>query len=97
MNFNLSKNREAAIVYFRAGYAPSHYETQREWDALLMIECSKAIKCPSVGVFLSGMKIIQEYITDDENLNDITGDCEASEELKAVFGKYYSLTSNVKN
>ena len=43
------------------------------------------------------MKIIQEYITDDENLNDITGDCEASEELKAVFGKYYSLTSNVKN
>ena len=61
-----------------------------------MIESSRAIKCPSVGVFLSGMKIFQEYITNDENLSEIMrNDHESCNQLKAVFGEYYSLSSDV--
>lgn len=62
-----------------------------------MIECSKAIKCPSVGVFLAGMKILQEYMSNDNNLNRITdNNYELNERLKCVFGKYYRLDSKVE-
>ena len=43
-----TKQYEVTVVYFRAGYAPTEYETQAAWDARLHLERSAAIKCPSV-------------------------------------------------
>ena len=47
---------EVAVVYFRCGYEPCQYPTDREWNARLMIERSKAIKCPSIYYHLAGAK-----------------------------------------
>ena len=43
---------EVAVVYFRAGYAPTDYpggDTGIEWQARKKLECSRATKCPSLG------------------------------------------------
>jgi glutathione synthase len=41
----------AAVVYYRAGYTPTDYPSDKEWEGRAMIEHSAAIKCPDV--FLS--------------------------------------------
>lgn len=43
-------------MYFRAGYSPDHYHGEAEWSARLMIERSKAIKCPNIQYHLAGTK-----------------------------------------
>ena len=50
---------EVSVVYYRAGYSPNDYSSDIEWDVRIMIEHSKAIKCPSVGYQLAGTKAIQ--------------------------------------
>jgi hypothetical protein len=119
------KQREVAIVYFRAAYDPSHFKSQnvyrffvkfgailiwtkrllnikiffhKEWDALLNIELSKAVKCPSVGVFLAGMKKIQEHISHDENLITIcNNDLDMANQIKSVFVNFFKLDKKVFN
>lgn len=55
-------NNNVSVVYFRAGYTPNDYKSQTEWDAVLKIERSSAIKCPSVAYHLAGTKKIQQQI-----------------------------------
>jgi glutathione synthase len=52
------------VVYFRAGYSPTHFPTAREWSARLLIERSSAIKCPSVGLLLANTKKVQQVLSD---------------------------------
>lgn len=82
-----------ALVYFRSAYAPEHYKSQIEWDALLHIEMSRAIKCPSVGTFLAGMKKIQQYIACEEHLKKLFADRNDVSDLLAVFARFYQLDS----
>ena len=44
-----------AVVYFRAGYTPDDYPTNRQWDARLLLERSHAIKCPCIEHHLVGI------------------------------------------
>ncbi len=62
-----------------------------------MIECSKAIKTPSVGVFLAGMKCVQEYISDPKNLYNMNcnENVDVNDRLLATFGKFYKLNNKV--
>ncbi|KAI1728458.1 eukaryotic glutathione synthase, ATP binding domain-containing protein [Ditylenchus destructor] len=53
---------KVAIVYFRAGYEPSSYPTEREWQARLLMERSNAIKCPWIGLQLANTKKIQQVL-----------------------------------
>ena len=57
--------KEVALVYFRAGYAPTDYpggENGPEWNARLTLETSKAVKCPSLGYHLAGTKKVQQEL-----------------------------------
>jgi len=45
-----------AVVYYRSGYELEAYPTEKEWDIRLLIERSRAIKCPSVQYHLAGTK-----------------------------------------
>lgn len=49
-----------AIVYFRAGYTPTDYPTETEWDARVLVEQCDAYKCPTVAYQLAGAKKIQQ-------------------------------------
>ncbi len=52
-----------ALAYFRAGYTPQDYASEKEWAALLQIERSLAIKCPTVAYHLAGCKRVQQVLS----------------------------------
>ncbi|EMC96918.1 hypothetical protein BAUCODRAFT_432785 [Baudoinia panamericana UAMH 10762] len=57
-----NKPFEVSLVYFRAGYSPAEYQSQRDWDGRLQIERSAAIKCPSILTQLAGTKKVQQVL-----------------------------------
>lgn len=52
----LDGKEEVSVVYFRAGYTPVDYPSEQAWAARLMVERSKAVKCPTLGYQLAGTK-----------------------------------------
>lgn len=61
---------EISVVYYRAGYTPSDYPTDVQWNLRLLIEKSLAIKCPSIGLQLAGAKKVQQVISQVEVLGN---------------------------
>ncbi|EPS68591.1 glutathione synthetase, partial [Genlisea aurea] len=57
-----------SVVYFRAGYTPTDYPSQLEWNARLVIEQSSAVKCPSIAYHLAGTKKIQQELAKPNQL-----------------------------
>lgn len=53
-------SRPVALVYFRAGYTPTDYPSDAEWEARVLVERCDAYKCPSVAYQLAGAKKIQQ-------------------------------------
>eukprot|EP00741_Cyanophora_paradoxa_P022451 tig00021489_g21677.t1 len=53
---------EIALVYYRAGYTPTDYPTEKEWAARLLVERSAAVKCPSLAHHLLGTKKVQQVL-----------------------------------
>ncbi len=62
-------DRIMALTYFRAGYTPDDYPSQKAWKARELIESSSSIKCPSIGVQLAGTKKIQQVLGRSDILN----------------------------
>lgn len=64
------RQQEVAVVYFRAGYAPTDYPsgyntkdgTGVEWLARERLERGSATKCPSLGYHLAGTKKVQQEL-----------------------------------
>lgn len=53
------RDREVSIAYFRTGYAPTHYRTEKAWEARYLIEASSAVSVPSARTQLANTKLIQ--------------------------------------
>lgn len=81
--------KEVAVVYFRVGYVPEHYEPE-DWKIRLLIEQSAAIKCPSVGLHLAGTKKVQLFLSQRGILEKFI-DAKTAEKLREVFAYQYSL------
>ena len=58
----LDGNIEVSVAYYRAGYTPDDYKSEKEWDARLLVERSAAIKCPSIDYHLTGAKKVQQAL-----------------------------------
>ncbi|KAI1892780.1 hypothetical protein AGOR_G00137050 [Albula goreensis] len=83
--------QEVAIVYFRHGYIPQNYNEQN-WEARLMMERSKAVKCPDISTHLAGTKKVQQELTRPGVLeNFFPDDPEAVAQIRATFAGQYSL------
>lgn len=54
--------KEVAVVYFRAGYGPGDYPSEKQWEIRKKIETSYAVKIPNVAWQLSGAKVRKEHI-----------------------------------
>ena len=63
------EGREIGFVYYRTGYQINHYQKKNEkqgtdegemdeskWQIRTLLECSMAIKCPSIDVHLTTFK-----------------------------------------
>jgi glutathione synthase len=88
---------EVAVVYFRAGYAPTDYPDGydgMEWQARLTLEQSRAAKCPSLGYHLAGTKKVQQELARPgvlERFFPLSTDKDLVENLRSAFAGLYSL------
>jgi len=57
------KPLEISLIYYRTAYSPTDYYTRQEWSTRLLIERSRAIKCPSVAMQLAGCKKVQQVLS----------------------------------
>lgn len=58
-----SDGMEVAVVYFRSGYDPRFYNGEADWGTRLLIERSRAIKCPSINFHLAGTKKVLFFLS----------------------------------
>ena len=84
---------EVSVVYYRAGYSPDEYKSEKSWDARLLIERSKAIKCPSVLTHLAGSKKVQQVLaTPSSNyLERFIQDPQDAERIRKTFVAIYPM------
>lgn len=85
--------REIAVVYFRFGYDPSNYNFAGAWETRLLLERSRAIKCPSINFHLSGAKKFQQILNNQKQLERFLEPADASR-LSEVFCKFWSIESD---
>jgi glutathione synthase len=91
-----SPNQEIEIttVYFRAGYGPDDYPTENEWAARLLLERSRAIKCPTVATQLAGSKKVQQVLAAPGILESFTPDSTTAARLRHTFAAIYPLDTS---
>ncbi|KAL8656469.1 MAG: hypothetical protein Q9226_002658 [Calogaya cf. arnoldii] len=87
---------EVSLIYFRAGYSPSHYTSSTSWDARLHLERSAAIKCPSILTHLAGSKKIQQELATPNsphlaNFLSRTSSADMIERIRNTFTAIYPL------
>jgi len=79
------------VIYFRAGYTPDHYPSEREWGARLLLERSLAIKSPSINYHLAGTKKVQQELASPGILEKYISDPIQVDAMKEIFTGLYSL------
>ncbi|XP_073143404.1 glutathione synthetase, chloroplastic isoform X2 [Henckelia pumila] len=80
-----------AVVYFRAGYAPTDYPSESEWKARLLMEQSSAVKCPSISYHLAGTKKIQQELAKPSILERFLESKEDIAKVRKCFAGLWSL------
>uniref|UniRef100_A0A8C7YCY0 Glutathione synthetase n=1 Tax=Oryzias sinensis TaxID=183150 RepID=A0A8C7YCY0_9TELE len=84
--------KEVAVVYFRNGYMPQNYTSEECWDARLMMERSRAVKCPDISTHLAGTKKVQQVLARPGVLEKFFPDQpEAVKQIRATFAGLYTL------
>ncbi|XP_014278447.1 glutathione synthetase isoform X2 [Halyomorpha halys] len=81
---------EVAVVYFRWGYDPTHFSDET-WSLRLMMEKSKAIKCPSIQYHLVGAKKVQQVLCYPGILEKYISDKEEANMIRDLFVDIYPL------
>lgn len=93
---NHSKKTEwllVSVVYYRSGYGPSDYPTEKEWQARRMLESSLAINCPTVAYQLAGTKKVQQVLADREQLAMLVSEQSHVQGLMSTFTGIYALSN----
>ena len=87
---------EVSVLYFRAGYSPTDYKGKSDWDARLLLERSRAIKCPSILTHLAGTKKVQQVLATPHSphLARFLPDKTKAAELQATFAPIYPLDNS---
>ncbi|KAL4538452.1 hypothetical protein Ndes2526B_g03244 [Nannochloris sp. 'desiccata'] len=81
----------ASVVYFRAGYTPDDYYTEKEWQAREIIESSNTVACPSVSLQLAGSKKVQQDIANPGVLERFAASPQDAELMRTFFAGLWGL------
>lgn len=84
-------DEEVAVIYYRDGYMPAHYPSEKEWNVRLMMERSLAVKCPSVHMQLAGSKKIQQELARPGVVERFLRDPDICRRIRDTFAGQYSL------
>ena len=82
---------QVSVIYFRCGYSPDQYPSEKEWDARLLMERSKAIKSPSIHYHLAGTKKVQQQLALPGVLEKYIKDPKKVKEIRGIFTGLYAL------
>uniref|UniRef100_A0A8D0L1R3 Glutathione synthetase n=1 Tax=Sphenodon punctatus TaxID=8508 RepID=A0A8D0L1R3_SPHPU len=83
--------KEIAVVYYREGYVPKSYNKQN-WEARLLLERSRAVKCPDIATQLAGTKKVQQELSQPGVLERLLPNKpEAVARIRETFTGLYSL------
>ncbi|KAJ1676110.1 Glutathione synthetase, partial [Spiromyces aspiralis] len=82
---------EISVIYFRAGYTPHDYPTEREWTTRLRLEQSYAIKCPTVAHHLAGSKKVQQVLAQPSVLKRFLNSPDELAQVHRCFVELYPL------
>ena len=63
----------------------------KEWNVRLLIELSKAIKCPTVNYHLAGAKRIQQALFEPDTVEKYISNEETSSKIRSIFVDQYSF------
>lgn len=86
------EGEEVAVVYFRNGYMPQNYTSEQHWDARLLMERSRAVKCPDISTHLAGTKKVQQVLARPGVLEKFFPEQpQVVEQLRATFAGLYTL------
>lgn len=80
-----------SVVYYRCGYEPSQYDSNKEWVVRLLIERSLAIKCPSIQYHLAGTKKVQQTLAKPGIVARFLKDETTAAKVKEIFTGLYPL------
>ena len=81
----------ASVVYFRAGYTPDDYHSEKEWQAREIIENSGTIACPSVSLQLAGSKKVQQDIANPGVVERFAASVQDAELMRTFFAGLWGL------
>ncbi|ODQ44545.1 hypothetical protein PICMEDRAFT_36670 [Pichia membranifaciens NRRL Y-2026] len=81
---------EVSVVYYRSAYGPSEFEMPETWKSRTTLECTLAVKCPSLLTQLSGSKKVQQLLTSKTVLAQFLDNKEIAE-IHDTFCKIYPL------
>ncbi|CAG9820083.1 unnamed protein product [Phaedon cochleariae] len=81
------------VIYYRIGYEPASYPTQKQWDTRLLLERSKAIKCPTIHYHLAGAKKVQQELSRPGALERFLDEKQV-EMVRDIFVGLYALDIN---
>ncbi|XP_005986742.1 glutathione synthetase [Latimeria chalumnae] len=83
--------QEIAVIYYRSGYEPQNY-TKQNWEARLLMEQSKAVKCPNIATQLVGAKKVQQELARPGVLEKfLPNNPEAVSRIRSTFTGLYTL------
>ena len=64
---------------------------KQHWNARLLIERSKAIKCPTINYHLAGTKRVQQELGEPGVISKYVSDPEIEANIRAIFVEQYSF------
>ncbi|CAI4222466.1 unnamed protein product [Auanema sp. JU1783] len=88
------KGSRVSVVYFRSGYSPDHYPTEKEWAVRLVIERSDAIKSPWIGLQVANTKKTQQVLSEDGVLEKYIGNPRDASAIRDTFAGLWALEDN---
>ncbi|ETN69127.1 glutathione synthase [Necator americanus] len=90
----LLSGSRVGVVYFRAGYSPDHYHTEKEWEARLLIERSTAIKSPWIGLQVANTKKTQQVLAEDGVVERFVGHPREAAAIRSTFAGLWAINGD---
>ncbi|KAJ1832526.1 Glutathione synthetase [Coemansia sp. RSA 2711] len=87
-------DQEVAVAYYRSGYAPTDFPTEKEWDGRWLVEKSRAISVPNLAYHLAGCKKIQQVLAQPGVVERFIDDQETAQQIRECFVGLYPLDSS---
>ncbi|KAJ2878984.1 Glutathione synthetase, partial [Coemansia asiatica] len=93
---HLDGNKEVAVAYYRSGYAPTDFPSDKEWEGRWLVEKSRAISVPNLAYHLAGCKKIQQVLAQPGIVERFVSDQETASLVRECFVGLYPLDGSAE-